>query len=417
MSRIISFALVAAIGLSLWTVAGGAADANVDWPAYAGDKASTKYSPLDQIKGTNIKGLTIAWRRSGVPEELRSIYPDAQAPANYQHTPLVVGGLLYMSTGVGVVTALDPSTGKTIWNDTLPPRPDGQGPTRGGATRGLAYWTDGRDARIVTNVGSSLVALNAKTGKRYADFGEGGQVDLTKGFERPITGWRWSSGPMVVKDVIVVAGVPAPATDILNEKARAPKEMPPDDVRGYDVRTGKLLWTFHVVPRKGEFGNDTWLNDSWTYSGNSGVWSLLSADEELGYVYLPTEEATGDYYGGTRPGNNLFAESIVCVDVKTGKRVWHFQTLHHGLWDYDLPAAPILADITVNGRRIRAVAQITKQAFVFVFDRTNGTPVWPINERPVPQGNVPGEWYSPTQPIPSKPPAFDQQGVSDSDLI
>jgi quinoprotein glucose dehydrogenase len=417
MSRVISFALVAAIGLGLWTVAGGAADANVDWPAYAGDKASTKYSPLDQINRTNIKGLAIAWRRSGVPEELRSIYPDAQAPANYQHTPLVVNGLLYMSTGVGVVTALDPATGKTIWNDTLPPRPDGQGPTRGGATRGLAYWTDGRDARIVTNVGSSLVALNARTGKRYADFGENGQVDLTKGFERPITGWRWSSGPMVVKDVIVVAGVPAPATDILNEKARAPKEMPPGDVRGYDVRTGRLLWTFHVVPRKGEVGNETWLNDSWTYSGNSGVWSLLSADEELGYVYLPTEEATGDYYGGTRPGNNLFAESIVCVDVKTGKRVWHFQTLHHGLWDYDLPAAPVLVDIRVDGRRIKAVAQVTKQAYVFVLDRVTGRPVWPIEERPVPQGNVPGEWYSPTQPVPTKPPAFDQQGAQEKDLI
>ena len=189
----------------------------------------------------------------------------------------------------------------------------------------------------MTNVGANLVALNAKTGKRYADFGDNGQVDLTKGFERPITGWRWSSGPIVVKDVVVVAGVPSPATDILNERARAPKEMPPDDVRGYDVRTGKLLWTFHVVPRKGEPGNDTWLNDSWTYSGNSGAWSLLSADEDLGYVYLPLEEATGDYYGGTRPGNNLYAESIVCLDARTGKRVWHFQTIHHGLWDYDLP--------------------------------------------------------------------------------
>ena len=352
-----------------------------------------------------------------LPEELRASFPDAQAQANLQHTPLVVDGLMYMSSAVGAVVALDPTTGKTVWYDSLPPRPDGQGLARAGATRSIAYWTDGKDARIVTNVGANLVALNAKTGKRYADFGENGQVDLTKGFERPITGWRWSSGPIVVKDVVVVAGVPSPATDILNERARAPKEMPPDDVRGYDVRTGKLLWTFHVVPRKGEFGNETWLNDSWTYSGNSGAWSLLSADEELGYVYLPFEEATGDYYGGTRPGNNLFAESIVCLDARTGKRVWHFQTIHHGLWDYDLPAAPVLGDITVNGRRIKAVAQVSKQAFVYVFDRVTGQPVWPIVERPVPQGNVPGEWYSPTQPIPSKPPAFDQQGVSDSDLI
>ena len=405
------------IGLAVWTLTGGAADADRDWPAYAGDKGSTKYSPLEQINKDTIKNLRVAWTRSGLPEELRPTFPDAQAAANYQHTPLVVGGVMYMSSAVGAVVALDPTTGKTLWYDSLPLRPDGQGPARGGATRSIAYWTDGRDARIVTNVGANLVAINAKTGNRYADFGDNGQVDLTKGFERPITGWRWSSGPLVVKDVVVVAGVPSPATDILNERARAPKEMPPDDVRGYDVRTGKLLWTFHVVPRKGEPGNDTWLNDSWTYSGNSGAWSLLSADEDLGYVYLPLEEATGDYYGGTRPGNNLYAESIVCLDARTGKRVWHFQTIHHGLWDYDLPAAPVLGDIMVNGRRIKAVAQVSKQAFVYVFDRVTGQPVWPIEEKSVPKGDVPGEWYSPTQPIPSKPPAFDQQGVSDNDLI
>ena len=178
--------------------------------------------------------------------------------------------------------------------------------------------------------------------------------------------------------------------------------MPPDDVRGYDVRTGKHLWTFHVVPRAGEPGNETWLENSWTYSGNSGVWTLLGADEELGHVYLPTEEATGDYYGGTRPGDNLYAESIVALDAATGKRVWHFQTLHHGIWDYDLPAPPVLADITVDGRRIKAIAQVSKQAFVFVLNRETGEPVWPIEERPVPQGNVPGERYSPTQPFPDQ---------------
>jgi len=229
------------IALAVWTISGGAADADRDWPAYAGDKGSTKYSPLDQINRNTIKNLRVAWTRSGLPEELRPMFPDAQAAANYQHTPLVVGGVMYMSSAVGAVVALDPTTGKTLWYDELPLRPDGQGRARGGATRGIAYWTDGRDARIVTNVGASLVAINAKTGKRYPDFGENGQVDLTKGFERPITGWRWSSGPIVVKDVVVVAGVPSPATDILNERARAPKEMPPDDVRGYDVRTGKLL--------------------------------------------------------------------------------------------------------------------------------------------------------------------------------
>jgi quinoprotein glucose dehydrogenase len=414
-----SLAALGILAATIWTLSGQTKAKPEEWPAYSGDKGATKYSALDQINSGNVKSLRIAWRKSAVPEELRAIYGDVQGPTNYNHTPLMVDGLLYMSTSVGVVVALDPATGQTMWTDTLPPRPDGQGPSRAGSTRSLAYWTDGKDARIVTNVGSNLVVLNARTGKRYPDFGDNGQVDLTKGFERQsvVTGWRSTSGVLVVRDVIVVGGVPSPATDILNEKTRAPKEMPPDDIRGYDVRTGKHLWTFNVVPRKGEFGNDTWQNDSWTYSGNSGVWTLMSADEELGHVYLPTETATGDYYGGTRPGNNLFAESVVALDARTGKRVWHYQVLHHGLWDYDLPAAPILADITVNGRRIRAVAQVTKQAFVFVLDRTNGQPVWPIEERPVPQGNVPGEWYAKTQPFPTKPAPFDQQGVAEKDLI
>jgi quinoprotein glucose dehydrogenase len=388
-----------------------------EWPAYGADKAGTKYSPLDQINRDTIANLQIAWRRSAMPEELRADFPNTVGPRNYQHTPLMVDGLLYMSSVVGAVVALDPTTGTTVWYDRLPPRADGNGLTRGGSTRSVAYWTDGTDARIVTNVGSSLVALDAKTGERYADFGDGGQVDLAQGFERPVTGWRWTSGPIVVRDVIVVAGVPSPATDILNESTLAPKEMPPGDVRGFDVRTGEHLWTFHVVPRAGEPGNETWLEDSWAYSGNSGAWTLLGADEELGHVYVPTEEATGDYYGGTRPGDNLYAESIVALDAATGEHVWHFQTLHHGIWDYDLPAAPVLADITVDGRRIKALAQVTKQAYVFVLDRETGEPVWPIEERPVPQGNVPGERYSPTQPFPTRPPAFDQQGVSEADVI
>jgi glucose dehydrogenase len=389
-----------------------------EWPAYGADKAGTKYSPLDQINRETIGNLAIAWRKSGIPDEMRADYPDVQGgPRNYQHTPLMVDGLLYMSTVVGAVAALDPTTGAVVWYDRLPPRADGNGPSRGGPTRSIAYWTDGTDARIVTNVGSNLVALDAKTGERFPDFGDGGQVDLTQGFERPITGWRWSSGPIVVRDVVVIAGVPSPATDILNERQLAPREMPPDDIRGYDVRTGELLWTFHVVPRAGEPGNETWLEDSWTYSGNSGAWTLLGADEELGLVYIPTEEATGDYYGGTRPGDNLYAESIVALDAATGERVWHFQTVHHGIWDYDLPAPPVLANITVDGREIKALAQVSKQAFVYVLDRETGEPVWPIEERPAPQGNVPGEWYSPTQPFPTKPPAFDQQGVADDDII
>ena len=416
--RICSLVVVCGAGMIAATLVTAKSEKNHDWPAYSGDKASTKYSPLDQIDKDTVSKLQIAWRQAGVPAELKAMWPDANASTNWQNTPIMADGLLYMHSGVGAVVALDPTSGKVVWFD-LPPHEDGKPPARGGSTRGVAYWKSGDDSRIFTMYGANLVALNAKTGKRYPDWGTNGTIDLTKvGYDRGgVTGYRNSSGPIVVRDVVIVGGVPAPATDYLNERVKATKEAPPDDIRGFDAKTGKLMWTFHVVPRPGEFGEDSWLEKSNVYSGNSGVWSLLSGDEELGYVYLPTEEATGDYYGGTRPGNNLFAESIVCLDAKTGKRVWHFQTLHHGLWDYDLPAAPILTDIKVNGRTVKALAQVTKQAYTFVLDRTNGKPIWPIEERSVPKGEAPGEWYSPTQPIPTKPPAFDQQGVADKDLL
>jgi quinoprotein glucose dehydrogenase len=389
-----------------------------NWPAYSGDKASTKYSPLDQINKDTVGTLQIAWRQSGVPAELKAIWPEATGPTNWQNTPLMVDGLLYMSSGVGTVVALDAATGKVVWFD-VPPHDEGKPAPRGGSTRGVAYWANGSDSRIFTTTGSNLVALNAKTGKRYADWGTNGVVDLTKvGYDRgSVTGYRNTSSPIVVRDVVVVGGVPSPATDYFNERMRATKEGSPGDIRGFDVKTGRLLWTFHVVPRPGEFGEDTWLNGSNLYSGGSGTWSLLSADEELGYVYLPLETATGDYYGGARPGSHLFAESLLCLDATTGQRAWHFQTVHHGLWDYDLPAAPILVDIKVNGRNVKAVAQLTKTAFTFVFDRVTGKPIWPIEERPAPKGEAPGEWYSPTQPVPTRPPAFDQQGVAEKDLL
>ena len=389
-----------------------------NWPAYSGDNGSTKYSPLDQINKKTVGKLQIAWRQSGLPAELKAIWPEASAPTNWQHTPLMVDGLLYMSSGVGTVVALDAATGKVVWFD-VPPHEEGKPVPRGGSTRGVAYWANGDDSRIFATTGPNLVALNAKTGKRYADWGTNGTINLlTVGYDRgAVPGYRNTSGPIVVRDVVVVGGVPVPLTDYFNEQMKATKEGAPGDIRGFDAKTGKLLWTFHVVPRPGEFGEDTWLNGSAAYSGGGGTWSLMSADDELGYVYLPLETGTGDYYGGMRPGNHLFTESLLCLDVKTGKRVWHFQTVHHGLWDYDLPAAPILVDIKVNGRNVKAVAQLTKTAFTFVFDRVTGAPIWPIEERPVPQGEAPGEWYSPTQPVPTKPPAFDQQGVSDKDLL
>ena len=268
----------------------------------------------------------------------------------------------------------------------------------------------GKDARIIALTGRSLIALNAKTGALVADFGSGGVVDVTKGYRRPAASMRWTSVPVVVNDVIVIGGVPtAPDGNFM-----------PGDIRGFDVRSGKLAWTFNVIPEFGEVGNDTWLKDSYAYSGAAGVWGLISADDELGYVYVATETPSsrgGDFWGGQRPGNNLFAESLVCLNARTGKRVWHFQAVHHGIWDYDFNAQPNLIDITVDGRRIKAIAEVSKQTFVYVLDRVTGEPVWPIEERPVPRGDTPGEWYAPTQPFPTKPPAYDQQGVKIDDLI
>ena len=225
------------------------------------------------------------------------------------------------------------------------------------------------------------------------------------------------SHPIVVRDVIVVGGGPSLAAGDENAPGLARRDAPPGDIRGYDVRTGKRLWTFHVVPRAGEFGSDTWLKDSAVYSGSAVTWSWMSADEELGYVYIPTEHANSDFYGGERPGANLFADSVLCLNARTGERIWHFQTLHHGIWDWDLPTAPILADLTVDGRPIKALVQLTKTAFAFVLDRQTGRPVWPIEERPAPAGDVPGKWYSPTQPVPTRPPPLDMQGLTDDDLI
>src|SRR5438128_12026679 len=362
-------ALLSASGIRL--LAQGTA-AGAEWRAYAGTTASTKYSPLDQINRNTVKNLRIAWRQSVTPVEVRE-GANAPAPTNYQHTPLMVGGLVYMITGYGSVAALDPATGKVAWSDKRPrnlgPLPAGNfiwhdDPAqpglyiisgRGWTSRGVAYWTDGRDARVISVAGQSLVALNAKTGKRYADFGNGGEVDLTKGYDRPVETFRWGGPPLVVGDVVVVGGIPGGAGQSL-----------PGDVRAFDVRTGALRWTFHVIPRPGEFGNDTWPNGSWQHVGAGGVWSAMSADEELGYVYLPTESTStqpqaGDFYGGARPASGLFENGIVCLAAKTGTPIWHFQFVHHGLYDWDTPAAPTLVDITVDGRRVKAVAQVTKQ--------------------------------------------------------
>jgi quinoprotein glucose dehydrogenase len=401
-----------------------------EWRAYNGSYTSTRYSPLDQINKDTVKNLKVVWRQSLTPyavKEGREGVPPA--PANNQTTPLMIGGLVYFSTGIGGVAALDAATGKVVWHvdssaSNAPAAaavdPDSGRPLVGSATRGIAYWNDGRDERIIALIGGRyLTALNAKTGKRYPNFGEGGEVDLRAGQERGVTTFSWRTGPTVIVRGVVVVG--SNVNDINSAASVSHKTMPPGDVRGIDVRTGKQLWLWHSIPGPGEAGHETWLDGSWTYSGNTNVWGPMSGDEELGYVYLPETTPTNDWYGGLRKGANLFAESLVALDARTGKRVWHFQAVHHGLWDYDFPCAPILADITVQGQRIKAIAQPSKQALLYVLDRTNGKPVWPIEERPVPPGDVPGEWYSPTQPMPldshGRPFAYDTLGVNVDDLI
>jgi quinoprotein glucose dehydrogenase len=397
-------AIVLALASSVALAQHGAADGQ--WRAYNGDNGATKYSPLEQIDAENVAQLRIAWRRPAVDASILEQVPDLRFGSSYRATPLMIDGVLYGPNGIGFVEAFDAGTGATLWVEA----PLDQGPNRyaGTMTRSVAYWTDGDDQRIFVQRGEYLMALNADTGAHYPDFGEGGRVNLSAALERGLT-HAWSGAPIVVGDVVVVGHS---TNDTFDSKTAGR-----GDVRAYDVRTGELAWVFHVIPQRGEFGTDTWENGSWEYSGHASVWSVFSADDELGLLYMPLSAPTNDMYGGHRLGDNLFSQSIVAVDAKTGARRWHFQTVHHDLWDYDLPAAPVLMDIEVDGREIKAVAQVTKQAFVFVLDRATGAPVWPIEERPVPQSNVPGERTAPTQPFPTKPPPFDLQGSVEENLI
>src|SRR5437867_11726182 len=381
-----------------------------EWPTYGGDLASTRYSPLDQITRDNFNKLEVAWR----------FKTDALGPRpefNFEGTPLMVDGIVYSTAGTRrAVVALDAGTGELIWMHSENEGKRGEAAPRQLSGRGLAYWTDGRESRIVyVTPGYRMVALDAKTGIPVSSFGTRGIVDLKMDDDQPVDIEKGEMGlhatPVIAKDVIVVGAAHLPGG--------APKSRIHEKgfVRGYDARTGKRLWLVHTIPLAGEYGNDTWEKDSWSYTGNAGVWAQMTVDEESNTVFLPVELPTGDYYGGHRPGNGLFGESLVAVDLKTGQRKWHFQLVHHGIWDMDIPCAPILVDATVNGRVIKAVAQPGKQAFLYVFDRATGQPIWPIVERPVAKGDVPGEWYAATQPFPTKPPAYDRQGVSVDDII
>ena len=394
---------------------------DTEWPSYAADLAGTRYRPLDQINGSNFSNLEIAWR-------IKTDNFGDRPEYKLEGTPLMVNGVLYATAGSRrAVIAVDPESGEVLWVHGEHEGKRGGAAPRQLSGRGLAYWSDGADERILyVTPGFRLICLNAKTGVRVASFGENGIVDLKLDDDQTISDWNsnheWvpstESGEIGIQSAPVVAGNTVIVGAAFRE-GMTPRSMRNNKgyARGFDVRTGKRLWIFHTIPKKGEFGYDTWDKGSAEYTGNTGVWSQVTVDEKLGLAYLPVESPTSDFYGGHRPGNNLFGESLVCVDLKTGERKWHFQLVHHPLWDMDISSAPILADITVDGKPVKAVAQPTKQGFLYMFDRITGKPIWPMPEKPVEVGNVPGEWYSPTQPIPTKPPAYSRNGVSIDDLI
>jgi glucose dehydrogenase len=395
--------------------AGVASTKNGDWTHYTADVRGSKYSPLDQINGANFNQLEVAWR-------FKTDNLGTRPEFKLEGTPLAIRGTLYTTAGTRrSVIALDGKTGELIWSHSYREGNRAAIAPRQLSGRGVSYWSDGRgDERILyVTPGYRLIALNARNGSMVPSFGDGGVVDLKKGavfgkgeridLETGEIGLH--ATPTVVKDVVIVGSSFKEGTQVVTHNNT--KGL----VRAFDVRTGKLLWTFNTIPRPGEFGNDTWENESWATNGNTGVWTQITVDEDLGLVYLPVEDPTSDQYGGHRPGNNLFGDTLVCVDLKTGQRKWHFQVAHHPIWDYDLSSAPILADITVNGRAIKAVALPSKEAFLYVFDRVTGQPVWPIEERPVPQSDVPGEKTSPTQPFPTRPPAYARQAITPDELI
>ena len=409
--------LVALVVALTWTVVGvhGQSGAkNGEWRWYGGDAGHTRYSPLNQIDATNFSKLTVAWR-------FKTEHLGPRPEFQFESTPLMANGVLYSTAGTRrAVVAIDPETGEELWVHSEREGARSSVAPRQLSGRGLAYWTDGKEERILyVTIGYQLVALNAKTGMRVPTFGSNGIIDLKQNDDQAIDPMSAEIGlhstPMVAGNVVIIGAahksgsIPTGKTNVKGY------------VRGFDVRTGKRLWIFHTIPQPGEFGNETWLNDSWAYTGNTGAWGQISIDEELGIAYLPVESATGDYFGADRPGANLFAESLVAVDLKTGRRKWHYQLVHHGIWDHDIPCPPILVDINRNGKIIKAVAQPTKQAFLYVFDRVTGQPLWPIEERPVPKGDVPNEWYSPTQPFPldarGRPFNYDAQGFVVDDLI
>ena len=425
--RALSFSL----SLSL---AAAAFASDVDWPYYAADQGGTRYTPADQINRDNFDQLRVVWRYR--PRD-QQIYETASASRgrgrdrgrggrrrgdrrlrfdNHRATPVAVNGVLYYGSPYNILSAIDGQSGEELW--AFDPESWRTNSFFLGNLRGVSYWTDGEVERVFLATSTAyLYSIDAKTGVPDSNFGEGGRVDLGALLRRPLgdrerRSYGVTAPPVVCRDVVAVGSA------IVDVRGRPPPEYtPPGDVQAFDARTGEKVWEFHTIPQEGEYGNETWESEAWKKYGAANVWATMTADEELGYLYLPVSTASHDYYGGERPGDNLFSESVVCLEAATGERVWHYQLVHHGLWDYDPPAAPLLLDVVVKGQARKVVAQLTKQAFCFVFDRESGEPIWPIVEKPVPQSQVAGEKTSPTQPFPTKPVPFERQGISEDDLI
>ena len=402
--------LVAAIAIQAAGRCAAAARNDSTWSYYGGSHRFDRYSGLDQINASNVAKLRAVWKRGAIDPTLLAQYPDLAASAYFRGTPLVIDGILYAPNGVGLVEAFDGSTGRTVWVQQ-PFEPTMQ-EAAGSSSRGIDSWRKHSDLRIFVVRGDWLCALDGRSGAYFAAFGNKGRVSLRR--QNPENTAFWGvNGPIVVGDVVIVSGAGGGnAGDV-----GVYKEAAPEDVRGFDVHTGRLLWTFHVMPQSGNPARLTWGRGSADYSGNMGAWASMAADDRLGIVYLPLSSVTNAFYGGHRPGDNLYSNSIVALDARSGRLLWHRQLVHHDLWDYDNASPPVLGEINVNGKRIDAVFQANKSGYLYAFERRTGRPVWPIMEQPVPASNVPGEQASPTQPVPTRPPAFDRQTLTPDDLI
>lgn len=381
----------------------------LQWPHYAADQNSSRFVPTTRLTRDNFTNLTVAWRWCSPDDSINDFIPN-----KHESTPIMIDGVLYNSTSLSQAVAINALSGESIWVFDPGSYLAGEPPNLGFVNRGVAYWSDESNRHIFLGTGDSrLIALHATDGVRVSTFGDNGEIDLTQGLGREVSNQYYgvSSAPLVCGNTVVVG---ASILDYPSVKA-----MPPGDVRGFDVLTGDLKWQFRSIPQSGEVGNETWENDSYLETGGVNVWTTMSCDAERGIVYLPFSTPTNDYYGGDRLGDNLFGESLVALDTETGSRVWHYQMVHHGIWDYDLPAAPNLMDVVLTGESepTPIVAQVTKHGFTFVFDRTSGSPIWPIEEWPVSASTVTGERAALSQPVPTKPLPFERQGTGEENVI